>query len=150
MCLVVGVYNGRPTMATRKQAVLLIHGIGDQKPMDTLRGFVEAVWTQDSAVHHPFVPATVWSKPDLVSDSFELRRLTTPRNKAGIRTHFNEFYWAHLIQDTTLSHVLGAAASAPSALVDPLAPDRRLVHPLFHPAGVWRAHHERHPGRACR
>jgi hypothetical protein len=26
-----------------RQAVLLIHGIGEQKPMDTLRGFVDAV-----------------------------------------------------------------------------------------------------------
>ena len=26
-----------------KQAVVLIHGIGEQKPMDTVRGFVESV-----------------------------------------------------------------------------------------------------------
>jgi len=31
----------------KKQAVLLIHGIGEQRPMDTLRGFVETVWTSD-------------------------------------------------------------------------------------------------------
>ena len=26
-----------------KQAVVVIHGIGEQRPMDTLRGFVEAM-----------------------------------------------------------------------------------------------------------
>ena len=29
-----------------KQAVLLIHGIGEQRPMDTLRGFVDTVSTK--------------------------------------------------------------------------------------------------------
>ena len=32
-----------------KQAVLLIHGIGEQRPMDTLRGFVDTVWTSDAS-----------------------------------------------------------------------------------------------------
>lgn len=27
-----------------KQAVVLIHGIGEQKPMETVRGFVESVY----------------------------------------------------------------------------------------------------------
>lgn len=96
-----------------KQAVLLIHGIGEQRPMSTLRGFVDAVWTRNQPVHHPHIPAaeTLWSKPDAVSGNFELRRLTTPQNRANIRTDFFEFYWAHLMQGTTLGQV-GAWASA--------------------------------------
>jgi hypothetical protein len=49
----------------------------------------------------------MWSKPDTVSDSFELRRLTTPKNSAGIRTDFFEFYWQHLMDGTTYGHVIG-------------------------------------------
>src|SRR6266850_195001 len=96
---------------SKKQAVLLIHGIGEQKPMETLRGFVNSVWTRDASIHHPFAGSQVWSKPDLVSKSFELRRLTTPQNQAGIRTDFFEMYWAHLMRGTTLGHVLGWARS---------------------------------------
>src|SRR5688572_10743111 len=88
-----------------KQAVLLIHGIGEQRPMETLRGFVHAVWTTDTSVHHPYSPPTVWSKPDTVSGSYELRRLTTGQNRESIRTDFFEFYWAHLMSGTTFSHV---------------------------------------------
>lgn len=84
-----------------RQAVLVIHGIGEQRPMETLRGFVRAVWSTDGAVHSRFAGDEVWSKPDGVSRSFELRRLTTPRNKNGIRTDFFEFYWAHHMRGTT-------------------------------------------------
>ena len=94
---------------TTRQAVLLIHGIGEQRPMDTLRSFVRAVWTLDTDIHHPFAGHDVWSKPDSVSESFELRRLTTPQNVKEIRTDFFEFYWAHLMQGTTLGHVVGWA-----------------------------------------
>ncbi len=92
-----------------KQAVVIIHGIGEQKPMQTLRGFVEAVWTRDESIHHSYGSSEVWSKPDDVSGSFELRRLTTGKNKNGTRTDFFEFYWAHLMHGTTLTHVIGWA-----------------------------------------
>jgi hypothetical protein len=92
-------------MSSDKQAVLLIHGIGFQRPMRTLRGFAERVWVEDDSLRRPKVPSAVWSKPDTVSRSFELRRLTTARNKQDIRTDFFEFYWAHLMRGTTLGEV---------------------------------------------
>ena len=92
-----------------RQAVLLIHGVGEQRPMQALRGFVETVWKTDASVHHEYSVATVWSKPDTVSKSFELRRLTTGQNKSGVLTDFFELYWAHLMPGTTLGHVLSWA-----------------------------------------
>jgi len=89
-----------------KQAVLLIHGIGEQRPMDTLRGFVKAVWTTDKNVQHPHARPGVFSKPDDISDSFELRRLTTTSDRNNVRTDFFEFYWAHLMEGTAIRHVL--------------------------------------------
>ena len=95
-----------------KQAVLLIHGIGEQRPMDTLRSFVESVWTTDETVqrNHPDA-AGVWSKPYTLSQDFELRRLTTAENKAGIRTDFFELYWAHLMGGTKVAHVVSWAVT---------------------------------------
>lgn len=92
-------------MATPKQAVVLIHGIGEQVPMDTLRGFVKAVWTTDESVRNPYVPDQVWSKPDNVSQNYELRRLTTAEGISGKRTDFFEFYWADLMEGTEVEHV---------------------------------------------
>lgn len=80
-----------------KQAVVLIHGIGEQKPMDTLRGFVSAVLKPAPAGKEQF-----WSKPDPLSCLFELRRLqSTGRTK----THFYEYYWAYHVEGTKLSHL---------------------------------------------
>lgn len=93
----------------KEQAVVLIHGIGEQRPMDTLRSFVSAVWTTDTGLHNPDNPHgrdAVWSKPDTVAESYELRRLTTPKNRAGIETDFYEFYWAHLMEGTSYGHVV--------------------------------------------
>ena len=76
-----------------KQAVLLIHGIGEQRPMDNLRDFVTTVWASDNKVHHRFAKPRVFSKPDEISGSFELRRLTTTSDRNGVLTDFYEFYW---------------------------------------------------------
>jgi hypothetical protein len=111
-----------------KQAVLLIHGIGEQRPMQTLRGFVRAVWTTDARVHHPYSPPTVWSKPDTVSGSYELRRLTTGQNRAGVRTDFFELYWAHLMEGTKVAHVVSWARIL--LLRSPRTVPRHLI-------GVW-------------
>lgn len=82
--------------AKHTQAVVVIHGIGEQRPMDTVRGFVEAV-----------LPDTEWgqkyfSKPDKMSESFELRKLQD-RNRP--RTHFYEYYWADKVEGTSIRHI---------------------------------------------
>lgn len=89
-----------------KQAVLFIHGIGEQRPMDTLRGFVRQAWTRNQAAHRPgFDADAVWSKPYPLSQDFELRRLTTPTNASDVRTDFYELYWAHLMRGTQWHHL---------------------------------------------
>lgn len=80
------------------QAVIVIHGIGEQKPMDTLRGFVDAVLPQ------PDLGEKYFSKPDPMSELFELRKL---QNRKQPRTHFFEYYWAYHVEGTQLSHVWG-------------------------------------------
>jgi hypothetical protein len=54
-----------------KQAIIVIHGMGEQRPMDTLRGFVRSVWELDSEITANGLPnpADVWSKPDLRTGS---------------------------------------------------------------------------------
>src|SRR5262249_24245572 len=88
----------------KKIAVILIHGIGEQRPMETIRSFVAAAWSQDGEVHGKR-DAQIWSKPDDISESFELRRLTTDFSKAGERVDFFEYYWAHLMSGTELIDV---------------------------------------------
>ena len=44
-----------------KQAVLHIHGIGEQRPMDTLRGFVDTVWTSHTDIQNPHAGGGTWS-----------------------------------------------------------------------------------------
>jgi len=81
-----------------KQAVVLIHGIGEQKPMATLRKFVAAVLGPGEKGKEAF-----WSKPDRMSELFELRRLQTSGRD---RTHFYEYYWAYNVEGTKLGAVL--------------------------------------------
>lgn len=95
------------------QAVLLIHGIGEQRPMETLRSFVNVAWTTDTGQHrqHGDDPSSLWSKPYSLNLDFELRRLTTATNRTGWNTDFYEFYWQHLMQGTEVRHVLAWAKS---------------------------------------
>lgn len=80
----------------KKRAIVVIHGIGEQRPMDTIRNFVRTVWKQNKHIDNPHF----WSKPSSVSDSFEQRCLTTnlpasdssSSNKQKI--DFYEYYWA--------------------------------------------------------
>ena len=96
-----------------KQAVVVIHGIGEQAPMDTIKGFVRAVWESDPAVSRNDMPdpGEVWSKPDLRTGSLELRRITTRQSTKsdnfpnGMRTDFYELYWADLSAGSTLGEI---------------------------------------------
>ncbi len=85
----------------RRQAVVVIHGMGEQRPMTTLRDFVDQI---TPAIQNSNKPK-YYSKPDLLSDSFELRRLTANEHRYAFKTDYYEFYWAHLMSDTKLGDV---------------------------------------------
>jgi hypothetical protein len=92
-----------------KQALIVIHGIGEQQPGQTLMEFVQAVFGTESS------QTLRWVKPDSLSDSFETRKVTIkaaashPGAAGGGRptTDVYELYWAHLVRDTTTGQVLG-------------------------------------------
>lgn len=91
-----------------RQAVVIIHGIGEQRPMETLRGFVAGVL----GVSAPTLANRVFSKPDRISDTLELRRLNVLPGQYGeevalsCETDFYELYWQHLMQGTGWRPVL--------------------------------------------
>lgn len=92
-----------------KQAVLLVHGMGEQMPMETLRGFVQTMWVEDRSLGRTS-PNKVWFRSDERNDSNELWRITTGPIKKGAgtsrqRVDFYEFYWADLTAATTLDQL---------------------------------------------
>jgi hypothetical protein len=110
-----------PATATtiKRQAVLLIHGMGEQQPMETIRGFATSVWQMDTSLHNrPDVPGRrageLFYVPDSRSGSRELRRISTRKSKLrrsesgdgtedSVRTDFFEIYWADATRDSTWS-----------------------------------------------
>lgn len=84
-----------------KQAVVVIHGIGDQKPMDTIRGFVDAIIDENPDANQP----KFYNKPDKISKLLEMRKYTA-KGRNFPKTDFYEYYWQHLMKGTTIIHVL--------------------------------------------
>jgi hypothetical protein len=98
-----------PKKPAAMQAVVVIHGMGEQRPMDTIKAFVKAVWQTDDVITKNGLPNStqVWSKPDDRTGSLELRRITTRETipdkefPEGVRTDFYELYWADLTAGST-------------------------------------------------
>lgn len=95
---------------------MLVHGMGEQRPLETLRGFVEAVYERQLSLtaNDPRDRATdpdgsqrnrVWIVPDVTTGSKELRRITTTGGLNGKRTDFYEFYWADIVHGTAPERV---------------------------------------------
>jgi hypothetical protein len=78
------------------QAVVMIHGMGEQIPMDTIKGFVKSIWQKDDKIasKNSSHPTELWNKPDSRTGSLELRRITTRESvpshtfPVGVRTDF--------------------------------------------------------------
>jgi hypothetical protein len=121
----------------KKQAIVVVHGMGEQRPMDTIRSFVESAWidndgvTADAKSSGIRDPNAVWSKPDGRSGSLELKRITTRQTRGspgafpkGVRCDFYELYWADLTAGTPWEEFTGwlrsllfrSPAQVPSAL----------------------------------
>lgn len=105
-------YDQKMESKAMRQAVVIIHGIGEQRPMETLRAFVAGAF---GLVDKEALNKFVFSKPDRIDDTLELRRLSasTKENvkesplEKGCETDFYELYWQHLMQDTSWFSVRG-------------------------------------------
>ena len=102
-----------PAASFPKQAIVVIHGMGEQTPMDTIKGFVRAAWETTKGLADGTLPnpTEVWSKPDGRTGSLELRRITTRQSiptatfGKGVRSDFYELYWADLSGGSTWNQV---------------------------------------------
>lgn len=86
-----------------RTAVVIVHGMGEHRPLDTLNGFIDAGL--------PAVAGTrrFYSRPDGVTESYESRRYLAPRHpEHGVepelyaQTEFFEYHWAYLMQGNEL------------------------------------------------
>jgi len=87
-----------------RTAVLVFHGIGDQRPMETMLGVANAV------LGEPDEPGAIgrWIKPYVGKDGFfDLKSVSTKAvGSEGRRYDFFELYWADLMSGTRLVAVL--------------------------------------------
>lgn len=72
--------------STGKQAVVVIHGIGNQYPMQTVKNFVENLKDKNDILYNT---------PDKEANIYETRRLSLSNKN----TDFFEYYWANLMTE---------------------------------------------------
>lgn len=114
-----------------RQAVVVIHGMGEQRPMSTLRSFVTSILNFEKSSNEDSVQEmtkrTFWTKPDRINDSYELRKISS-RGRPEIRTktHFYEYHWAANMRDTTLKHVFRWFRSLMWSIENPIIAQWRL------------------------
>jgi len=91
-----------------RQAIVVIHGQGEQRPMGTIRDFVEVLWQYNSELDTPGAdeakPRPIWIVPDDKSGLYELQRVTTPPHN-GRKSDFFELYYADLLNATPLRNL---------------------------------------------
>ncbi|PLK44354.1 hypothetical protein [Emticicia sp. TH156] len=98
-----------PEFDVQRQAIIVIHGIGEQRPMDTLRDFVQSIappvpLAGNADAHEP-PKRKFFNKPDALSETFELRRLTASEHARTFKTDYFEYYWAYKMSGTKLSDI---------------------------------------------
>jgi hypothetical protein len=92
--------------ADKPIAVLVVHGIGEQLPMDTLRRFVGTTFGPGSLTKDP---PEIHSKLDRYSEFLDLRRLSLAKGGGHPRVDFYEVYWAATFGDGTVGGVIAWA-----------------------------------------
>jgi hypothetical protein len=130
--------------AISRQAIVIIHGIGEQRPLGTLKSFVRSFRKE----------RTFYSKPERMTASFEARRIKLREVGDGqdwIETDFYEYYWAHLMFGERWRHLqrwAGARLRSLFASRDVITPEPPMGSPHQTPpahrirkcsccAGVW-------------
>lgn len=113
-----------------RQAIVIVHGMGEQRPLETLKGFIDAAL--------PGPPSELHSRPDKVTDSYEARRYLAerkPKNRNAqeiyAQTEVYEFHWAHMMQGNRLDDMWSTFRRVLFALPNQVPSGLRVVWALF-------------------
>jgi hypothetical protein len=120
-----------------RTAVVIVHGMGEQRPMDTLDGFVKTALRPRGTPNEPKWDY-YYSRPALITDSYEARRYIArllgstkgPAEPVQGQTEIYEYHWSYLMTGnrfadlfpTTLRLFLRRPSNVPDSLL-----------------GIWRA-----------
>jgi pimeloyl-ACP methyl ester carboxylesterase len=86
-----------------KTAVLVVHGMGSQRPLETVRGVMDALFPTVGGENQP----KIWTHPERAGTDIDLPVITMiPPDERGRRIDFHEIYWAHLMSETRAVAVL--------------------------------------------
>jgi len=91
-----------------RTAVLVVHGMGSQRALDTVRGVVTAVWL-DTDEEPGRNDKRYWLHPERKNDDVDLAVITTSEVPGAVdqrSVDFHELYWAHLMSETRAVAVL--------------------------------------------
>ena len=88
-----------------RQAVIIVHGMGEQRPMETLRSFVRGVKSELEKSNVNEKRAVLRSQPDSIGDIYETTKYNLSQIGDRPNTDFYEFYWAHNMRDTHISEM---------------------------------------------
>src|SRR5687768_14800104 len=81
-----------------RQAIVVIHGMGEQRPVETLNRFSKVITPQGGIFY---------SKSDRVTGSFEARRHLIPTQPGlGTQTEIYEYHWAHLMKGNQIGDLV--------------------------------------------
>lgn len=89
----------------KRTAVLVVHGMGLQRPLDTVREIVNAVWLGGAESGDE---RRIWVHPERSGTDLDLPVITTNPigGTDGRRADFHELYWSHLMSETRSVAVL--------------------------------------------
>jgi hypothetical protein len=114
-----------------RQAIVIVHGMGEQRPLDTLNGFVRAALDPNGHDSPEF-----YSRPDDVTDSYESRRylarqLICNGEEVRAQTEIFEYHWAHLMQGNRLEDLWPTARRMVLLLPGVVPAGLRVVWAVF-------------------
>jgi hypothetical protein len=90
---------------SNRTAILAVHGMGIQRPMETVRGIVNAVWLEED--DRQTANRRFWTHPEPSGNDIDLTVITTNSlPESDRRFDFHEFYWSHLMTGTKAVAVL--------------------------------------------
>lgn len=86
-----------------RQAVVIVHGMGEQRPLDMLNRFIDAAIPGTTKVVRGSDLPIYYSRPVSESDSYESRVYLARQTKDYPQTEFYEYHWSHMMQGNKLS-----------------------------------------------